>query len=232
MRITLSASASLSRLQPAAEEQFLEQNPWANAQHPAHQIYQHPQRQIHSLSGPPSPVSTPAAQRRTTDVNVSNGSASTNAEQYSVPSSSIGPTPYAGDKGRVFSLPSRTPDNEGSVLYTPSNHTTIGMKSNASERAVAKSPPEQGHRIVAAGSRPGTFSNSPPYQPRKSSTTEAETLGRRAASSIGPSPFRYSTVKAEEALDSRHQSPNSPHFHIAARTGITNGVESGRFGAR
>ncbi|KAA6409729.1 MAG: transcriptional regulatory DEP1 [Lasallia pustulata] len=232
VRITLSASASLSRLQPAAEEQFLEQNPWANAQHPAHQIYQHPQRQIYSLSGPPSPVSSPAAQRRITDVNVSNGSASTNAEQYSFPTSSIGPTPYTGDKGRVFSLPNRTPDNEGAVLYTPSKLAATGIKSNASERAVANSPPEQGHKIVAAGSRPGTFSNSPPYQARKSSTTEQETLGKRAASSIGPSPFRYSTVKAEDPLDSSHHSPNSAHFHIPARTGITNGVESGRFGAR
>lgn len=210
----------------------MERNPWANAQHPAHQIYQHPQRQVYGLSGPPSPVSTPAAQRRITDLSGPNGSASTMAEQHPVQTSSIAPTPYTGDKGRALPVPHRTPDNEGITSYTPSKPAAVNSKANASERAVATSPPEQLHRIIAAGSRPPTFSNSPPYQPRKSSATDQDTFGKRAASRVGSSPFRYSTVKAEDPLDSSHPTPTSPHFHIPPRTSIVNGVESGRFGTR
>lgn len=209
----------------------MEQNPWANAQHPAHQIYQHPQRQVYGLSGPPSPVSTPAAQRPITDLSLPNGSASTMAGQHSVQTSSIAPTPYIGDKGRAFSVPNRTPDIEGTASYTPSKPAAINNKANGLERAVANSPPEQIQKVIAAGSRPPTFSDSPPYQPRKSSATNHDTFGKRASSTVGPSPFRYSTVKAEEPLDTSHHSPTSPHFHIP-RTSITNGVELGRFGAR
>lgn len=210
----------------------MEQNPWANAQHPAHQMYQHTQRQVYGLSGPPSPVSTPVAQRRVTDLSLPNGSASTVTEQPSVQTSLIASTPFTGDTGPAFPVPNRTPDVEGTTSHTSSKLVAIGIKANAPERAVAKSPSDQGHKIIAAASRPVHFSNSPPYQGRKSSAMDQDTLGKRAASTVGSSPFRYSTVKAEEALDGSHQSPAPPHFHIPPRTSITNGVELGRYGAR
>ena len=210
----------------------MEQNPWANPQHPAHQIYQHPQRQAYSLSRPPSPITTPAVQRPVIDLIVPNGSASTIAEQHSGQNSSVAPTPITGGKTRGASLPHRTPDAEATTSYTPTKFVALGTKVNASEPAVAKSSPEQVHKVLPGGSRPVTISNSPPYQPRKPPTTDQETFGKRVPSTIGSSPFRYPTVKAEDSMEATHQSPPSSHFRIPSRTSITNGVELGRFGAR
>ena len=89
-----SAAVGIPRQKLAAEERFLEQNPWANPQHPAHHQQHHTvQRQISNLSRPASPFSTPVGQRRIVDLNMPQGSASTITELQSGPSSSIAPTP-------------------------------------------------------------------------------------------------------------------------------------------
>ena len=87
-------SASFSR-KLTADERFLEQNPWANAQHPAHG---HLQRQRSAVSRPDSPLVTPAPQKRVVDLTAPQGSASTIAEPLSGQNSSIAPTPATGEE--------------------------------------------------------------------------------------------------------------------------------------
>jgi hypothetical protein len=89
-------SATLSR--PAAEEQFLEQTPWANPQHPVHQYLGHANRPASVQSRRPQvPFSTPAGPKTQPDSNAGVGSASTIPEKSSAPASSALNTPYATD---------------------------------------------------------------------------------------------------------------------------------------
>ncbi|KAL9621800.1 MAG: hypothetical protein Q9160_003773 [Pyrenula sp. 1 TL-2023] len=93
----------------AAEEQFLENTPWANPRHPANQqpIARPSQQQ------PPQPAlthgfSTPAAQKQI-DISAPNGSASTIAETYSAPTSSNANTPYGMEREKVNGLAAHGP---------------------------------------------------------------------------------------------------------------------------
>ena len=87
------ALSTLARPRPAAEEQFLEQTPWANPQHPLHQRVNPAQRQISQGARPFSPFSTPASRRPLADPDAANGSASTIAVLHSTQGSSVAPTP-------------------------------------------------------------------------------------------------------------------------------------------
>lgn len=73
----------------AAEEQFFEQNAWANPQHPAHNHnhYQITSSQQRVIS---NPFATPAAQRDRIDLQAPNGSASTIDMQSNPPSGTAG----------------------------------------------------------------------------------------------------------------------------------------------
>lgn len=102
---------------PAAEEQFLEQTPWANPQHPVHQ--QTLQRIKRDMSENPRTSSasftTPAAQKRVVDLSAPNGSASTIPEHPSAAASSVLGTPqdvekeHHGETSAIFSS-ARTQD--------------------------------------------------------------------------------------------------------------------------
>jgi hypothetical protein len=88
--------ATLSR--PAAEEQFLEQTPWANPQHPAHQYLGHANRPASVQSRRAHlPVNTPAGPKMQLESNGGAGSASTIPEKSSAPASSALNTPYSAD---------------------------------------------------------------------------------------------------------------------------------------
>ena len=90
-------SSTMSR--PAAEEQFLEQNPWANPQHPIHQ--QHMGRISHQISshteGADATV-TPAVQKSLVDPFRTADSASTILEHPSAQASSAMATPYSNSE--------------------------------------------------------------------------------------------------------------------------------------
>jgi len=79
---------------PAAEEQFLEKNPWANPQHPAHRIGIN--RQGSNRSPFPETFLTPARQQRAPENGLGIGSASTIPEHTSAPVSSTFNTPHDG----------------------------------------------------------------------------------------------------------------------------------------
>jgi hypothetical protein len=77
-----------------AEEQFLEQTPWANPQHPVH-AHGH-MNNFHAQGGPLN-LTTPAGQRRFVDANATNGSASTIEMMSNPPSAAAGPQQHGPD---------------------------------------------------------------------------------------------------------------------------------------
>ena len=127
-------SASLqnvSRQRPAAEEQFLEQTPWANPQHPLHhQLLSAAQRQNSLHSRPFSPFTTPAPPRRVIDNNAITGSASTIAALQSAQNSSVAPTPASGEHRVVNSQESGITVHEEQRAETPSKHNDYSMQEN------------------------------------------------------------------------------------------------------
>ncbi|EFW22164.1 hypothetical protein D8B26_001116 [Coccidioides posadasii str. Silveira] len=94
--------SSVAATRQAAEEEFLEQTPWANPQHPIHEQYrqQMHQERVSDHQRFPNSFSTPAAQQRVVDLNAPNGSASTIPEHPSAPNSSAANTPYDYDRSR------------------------------------------------------------------------------------------------------------------------------------
>jgi len=122
-RIPLHNTFSTTLSAPAAEEQFLEQNPWANAQHPVHKLGM--SRQNSNRSPLDDSMVTPANRQRLADNSHPIGSASTILENPSAPVSSAMNTPHdlAGSQTRLeqqnFSgnrLPSTSPMDGRRVL--------------------------------------------------------------------------------------------------------------------
>lgn len=122
---------------PAAEEQFLEQNPWANPQHPIHQ--QHLGRLSRQVSDPTRAAdmtATPVNQRSTVDLNRPGDSASTIPEQPSGPASSALATP----SGHPESLPPPVDlTATDAILQYPS---TVDKSQPQKERLQSVSPTE------------------------------------------------------------------------------------------
>ncbi|KAI1941781.1 hypothetical protein LOZ66_001262 [Ophidiomyces ophidiicola] len=122
------SSSSAVAIRQAAEEEFIEQTPWANPQHPIHEQFRHQMQQdrIPEYKRYPNNFSTPAAQLHAVDLNVPNGSASMIPDPVSAPSSSTAHTPYNYDRPRRnFGLVSdkftgrhvEIDDNEGHVSF-------------------------------------------------------------------------------------------------------------------
>lgn len=88
----MASAFSSSLTAPTAEEQFLEKNPWANAQHPLHRLGM--SRQNSNRSPLNESYLTPAQQRGGTETAGVVGSASTIAEHPSAQASSVLNTPH------------------------------------------------------------------------------------------------------------------------------------------
>ena len=225
-RPSLPLSASFSKQKSNADERFLEQNPWANAQHPAHV---HLQRQRSAISRPESPLVTPAPQKRVVDLTALQGSASTIAEPLSGQNSSMAPTPVTGEAAK-------SPNGN---IKPNINSTPI----KAPERIVLDS-----HDIPPKESKPDDIkpttsflSNSTLKQPsfsfpRKPSpnaptSLHGSSLSNPLAIPDGPVPYtnspipRFPTVKVEE----RPAHSLLGHHALGVSTG-PNGLGGGRFG--
>lgn len=135
-QIQNSFSASMSA--PEAEEQFLQQNAWANPQHPIHHEHlQRLTRQLSNVSPAPDSLTTPAHQQRPGDDGGPVGSASTIPEHPSAPVSSAFNTPH--DHGvhiqPVAPDPSLLPEaNMGTRLPNPLAMTSGGLGTASRER--------------------------------------------------------------------------------------------------
>lgn len=230
LRANLSAAASFPRQRPGAEEHFLEQNPWANPQHPAHQ-QQRIYRQVSGLSRTATPSSTPAGQRLV-DLTETQGSASTVAEPQSGPSSSMAPTPATGEASRpgqhprvvsemsesiVDSTPSRVVN--GSLL--DSTPAKLALQDGSRARA-DKSSASTLHGIMSMdGQTPSALPKPLPFM-----HTAGSTPGNRTST-----PVRYPVIKAEDAnVGSRH-SPMPHQFAGAKPVGTASNGQLNRFAA-
>ncbi|MCJ1419778.1 hypothetical protein MMC32_006134 [Xylographa parallela] len=130
--------SNVSRQRPAAEEQFLEQTPWANPHHPLHhQLLSAAQRQNSFHARPLSPFTTPAPPRRVIDTSVINGSASTIAALPSAQNSSVAPTPASGEHRSMNPQESGVVSREDNTAATPSKHTDHVVQENLGATSAA-----------------------------------------------------------------------------------------------
>ncbi|MCJ1397385.1 hypothetical protein MMC11_000578 [Xylographa trunciseda] len=130
--------STISRQRPAAEEQFLEQTPWANPHHPVHlQLLSAAQRQSSLHSRPLSPFVTPAPPRRVIDTSAINGSASTIAALQSAQNSSVAPTPASGEHHLVNAQESSIVQHEDKIAETPSRHNNCEMQQSFAATSAA-----------------------------------------------------------------------------------------------
>lgn len=194
----------------------MEQNPWANPQHPSHHQQLQLHRQVSGLSGTATPLSTPAAQRRVVDMTEPQGSASTIPDHPSGPNSSIAATPATeaanvGQSSQSYAISGYLHET------TPSRKTVISEEGTA-----ANMGPFDASRIRGKGSQSSKLdqSHSPSQLQHSSHDTQSSKAlpkplpflqtGGASSSTPGPrtaTPGRYAIVKAE---DQSHVSRHSP----------------------
>ncbi|KIW19960.1 hypothetical protein PV08_00535 [Exophiala spinifera] len=137
---------------PQAEEQFLEQTPWANPQHPIHRL----SRQ-NSNRSPMNEFLTPAHQQRTTEATQPHGSASTIADPSAQISSAIN-TPHDGPSSAThIDHQAGSSSNHNYRLHSASPLGTRDMQTKDSIRDIGSSPLNS----RAQGSSPRTGSTRP-----------------------------------------------------------------------
>ena len=220
--------AILSDANAAAEEQFLEQTPWANPQHPVHQhILSRQSRQSSTQSNFSHNYSTPAAPKKTVDIHASNGSASTFADNPSAPTSSVLNMPYGVERDHVNGSESQTNKRKDQKSgYKESSTTPIDLNHRPS-------PPRSTPFSINAGERnkygiSGADGTGPALTSPSTSRHGVFQLPSRPDS--GP----RTTVDHADLLN-RHQSASSPliTLHQQPRdTSVTAGSGFGRFGVR
>lgn len=206
------AAAGFSWQKPAAEEQFLEQNPWANPQHPAHQNH-HILRQNSGISRPDTPSSAPIAQRRVIEL----------TRPYSRPTSST-PTPNPGERAR------RLGDDLPNLTVKDSVAVMLGKGQRASTNGTVAAPSVQEAVPIgkAKGNGLGVFFRSRPSSASRSRSQKsrlipdvpaklslnADPSALTSTVSVPPStPVRYSIIKAEESLLASRPSPPLQYHH-------------------
>ena len=221
LRTNLSGTAGFSRQRPAAEEHFLEQNAWANPQHPSHhQQRQHMNRQVSALSRAATPASTPAAQRRIIDLTEPQGSASTIAEP---PSSSVAPTSANDKASKDPHLGQYRAPGDKAGVSTPSRVVGVPIEATQENPILPGHTADKGKGPQSAKS---DHSQSPSLQRNKSQDSQTpnvipkplpfmHTGGASSTPGIRTStPVRYPAIKAEEA--SQHQRPSPHQYHSPA----------------
>ena len=225
-RPNLPASSSFSRQRSAADEHFLEQNPWANPQHPAHS---HLQRQRSAMSRPESPLITPAPQKRVVDLTSLQGSTSTIPDG---PSSSMAATPATGEnQAKGVKMGSRVGSNThllDMLARAPDMHTDNQVSHATASNHDSK---EQSTTI------------STPHQPLQSHTHSKPLPHHLNASSSLPlfestsnlkanvTPPDFPIGKAEEPTHSLHQSPLLHHFPTPTSVSAVANGQVNRLGA-
>lgn len=169
---------AISEPNAAAEEQFLENTPWANPRHPANNstLNRATSQQQSAQPSLAHAYTTPAAQRQV-DLNALNGSASTIAENYSAPTSSAMNTPYGMDRerhnGSAANGPASNEKRKGQKTH--SNHTTedsqpssvpnshprsVGATETGLYSATPISPTLPRHNVFHSPSRPDSLPRS------------------------------------------------------------------------
>lgn len=218
----LRAASSFARQKSTPDEHFLEQNPWANPQHPSHHQPRQPiQRQLSALSRTVTPTTAPAAQRRIIDLTEPQGSASTIPDHPSGPNSSIAATPATAEvtnsaqprqslsgKSIIDQTPSRI---TGSLLEVATGQNKISQ-AKKSEQTQSPSLPKATSQDTQA---PGSLPKPLPF---------VHTGGSSSTPALRTStPGRYTIIKAENPIQSgRHSS--MPRYHTPPVSTVGNGL--------
>ena len=208
-RPTLPASSNFARQRSAADERFLEQNPWANPQHPAHSQLQ---RQRSAVSRPESPLITPAPQKRVIDLTVLQDSASTIPDG---PSSSTKATPARGEQQIKASKSNHRNGSNAHPLDGLTKASDVHPEGRGSQ-AMARSNPrkEQSNNTPTPNEHLRqdihTKSSSHRFSTQNPFPTLDSTLNHKVNIPTSPPPFP--TVKAEETMHGLHQSPLLHHY--------------------
>lgn len=236
------------RRKPSADEQFLEQNAWANPQHPAHQHLQQftQQQQAAHPSHLSSSLITPIAQARIIDRSTLKGSASTIPDENSVLSSSAAATPLTIEQHMNRQPPGKGVNTEPSILFsqTKSNLSSYGPpavpEGDGSPTDTRRRLPDHGvlERPPAAQEAPGVLHQV--AVPTSTSIFSAALNKQTAASRPGlfsehlgkPAPSPSSAVKSNEIADNPHSSPPGSHLQHLQSSSIAAGTGLGRFSAR
>ena len=216
----------------------MEQNPWANPQHPVHQQLQ---RQAPAPSRTISPLATPGSQKRPADTGTFTGSSSTKPEVQPALGSSLDLTlatrePHSkhtpmGHKSRlddheILNIPSR-PVKKSSESNLPSGTTQEGSstRSNGPRSMTAE---RSGQLTMPRGQSQNIQMKA--YVPKTSQITEAALSS--LASKAPSSPIHYSPVKAEDLSHLRNNTPTSLEYQRALAVGSAGNGHSDRFSPR
>lgn len=202
-RHNLPASSTFSRQKSAADERFLEQNPWANAQHPAHNQLQ---RQRSAMSRPESPLITPAPQRRVIDLTALQESASTIPEN---PSSSMKATPATGEQHSKASRTNARVASNAYLLEMLAKAPGLSAEDQASHIITKSETPREHSKKISTLNDPSRLDIhvKPPSHQSNSINLPAHlesTPNSKVNTDTSPT---FPTIKAEEAVHSLHQSP-------------------------
>lgn len=234
LRASLTANAVLQRPTAVADEHFLEQNPWANPQHPAHL-----HRQTSAISRTASPLATPALNKRPVKA-LGQNSASTVAEAQSGLNSSIGPTPAAGqqdrdlqfakqrfnnarrERGPPSSTPSKLPPALRQSLTLPAENQQSRLQRN---KASPLTTPDRKNPPMAERDQMQEI-HMRPYVPRVSLKADSPSSGSTSKLPTSTSPSsQYPIIKAEDfaRLSGRSPTPQQHHRPVSIN-GTVNGM--------
>lgn len=216
---------------PRAEEQFLEQNPWANPQHPIHQHAGRLSRQVSDQTQLVAATSiTPGNQRSLVDPNKTIGSASTIPEHLSAQASSTLATPHTFENGLRL-------QTSGLTASASSQQLPTGLDMlQQNDRLQSLSPTEtRKHNFAVYGTR----TKKPDTAGETTTGTEETNLHPHRPSSMalfGPSARSESFPRnhlSSAEMSARHttSSPLTLHQH-ARENNITTTARLSRIGAR
>jgi len=208
-RPSLPASSTFSRQRSVADEHFLEQNPWANPQHPAHSQLQ---RQRSAMSRPESPLITPVPQRRVVDLVGLQGSASTIPDG---PSSSMAATPATGEQQAKGAKPNGRVGSNTYLLGMLAKAPDMQTEDRAPLATTSGDHPKEQHRIASTSRHSSQAHSHVKGHPHHLNSANPPALFESTPNlkaNTTTSPFEFPTVKAEEPTHSTHQSPLLHHY--------------------
>ncbi|KAL8813717.1 MAG: hypothetical protein Q9223_000473 [Gallowayella weberi] len=234
LRTSLSASAVLQRSKSATDEHFLEQNPWANPQHPVHLHRQPP-----ALSRTGSPPATSAAQKRpSAGLRLTTIVAEPSSGRSVEANSAID---QREKDGQINSHGSTVRYGHGACSSTPSRHTQVSKESQTprpetlqarlqTNKSSSLTEPEKAFALIGGGKAVQEI-HVRPYMPRVS--CKADSLHHVGSASVPrgsavPS-GRFPMIKAEDIPCLPGSSPTPQHYHQAVSVGVNGGVD--RFAA-
>lgn len=217
---------------PAAEEQFLEQNPWANPQHPIHQRHMgRLSRQVSDQTQIADTVITPAAQKSLVDLNKPADSASTIPEHPSAQASSALNTPHSNHR-------SIRPQKSEGARTTGDQQRPLGFEKpqQQKERFQSVSPTEaRKHTLAIYDPTPSkTNSTGPKDVELEEPPSHSYKMSRISlfGSPVRPDPLsRNGSSNAEMATGHATSSPITLHPH-GRENHITPATGLSRIGAR